>query len=93
MPISIDPRYQIADTSGIYSPALVLFREILEANVDEMIRIAGRASRLRPHCKTHKMPAVARIELAKGITKHKAATFAEAEMLAQAGVKDVMPGL
>ncbi len=89
MPISIDPRYQIADTSGIYSPALVLFREILEANVDEMIRIAGRASRLRPHCKTHKMPAVARIELSKGIVKHKAATFAEAEMLAQAGVKDV----
>jgi D-threonine aldolase len=89
MPIAIDPRYQIAETSEIFSPALVLFREILEANVDEMIRVAGRASRLRPHCKTHKMPAVTRIELAKGITKHKAATFAEAEMLAGAGVKDV----
>ncbi len=54
-----------------------------------MIRIAGRPSRLRPHCKTHKMPAVTRIELGKGIVKHKAATFAEAEMLAGAGAKDV----
>jgi D-threonine aldolase len=89
MPTVIDPRYRIADTSRIFTPALVLFREILEANLDEMIRIAGRPTRLRPHCKTHKMPAVTRIELAKGIVKHKAATFAEAEMLADAGAKDV----
>ena len=84
-----DPRYRIADSSQILSPALVIFREILEENVDEMIRIAGQASRLRPHSKTHKMAAVTRIELAKGIVKHKAATLAEAEMLADAGAKDV----
>jgi D-serine deaminase-like pyridoxal phosphate-dependent protein len=30
------------------------------------------------------------LELARGITRHKAATFAEAEMLAQAGVKDIV---
>jgi D-serine deaminase-like pyridoxal phosphate-dependent protein len=35
------------------------------------------------------MPAVTKLELARGITKHKAATFAEAEMLADAGVTDV----
>jgi D-serine deaminase-like pyridoxal phosphate-dependent protein len=89
MPTSIDPRYRIAETDQILTPALVLFREILDANLDEMIRIAGGPSRLRPHCKTHKMSAVTRIELAKGIAKHKAATLAEAEMLADAGAKDV----
>jgi D-serine deaminase-like pyridoxal phosphate-dependent protein len=30
------------------------------------------------------------LQLARGITKHKAATFAEAEMLAEAGVKDIV---
>jgi D-threonine aldolase len=84
-----DSRYRIADSDRIFSPALVLFREILDENLDEMIRIAGRASRLRPHSKTHKMAAITKIELAKGIAKHKAATFAEAEMLAEAGAKDV----
>ena len=54
-----------------------------------MIEIAGDVRRLRPHCKTHKMPAVTKIELSMGITKHKCATFAEAEMLADCGVKDI----
>ena len=84
-----DLRYRIFDTSEIITPALVVFREILVANLDQMISIAGDASRLRPHCKTHKMPDVTRLELSKGIQKHKAATFAEAEMLADAGVPDV----
>jgi D-serine deaminase-like pyridoxal phosphate-dependent protein len=85
----MDSRYRIADTSSIISPALVVFREQMEDNLRRMIAIAGRADRLRPHCKTHKMPAVTKIELAHGIGKHKAATFAEAEMLADAEVKDI----
>ena len=35
------------------------------------------------------MQEVAELELKLGITKHKCATFAEAEMLALAGVKDI----
>ncbi len=81
--------YQIADTAEIFSPALVIFSEVLNANIAEMIRVAGDVNRLRPHCKTHKMPEVVKRQLAAGITKHKAATFAEAEMLADAGVKDI----
>jgi len=81
--------YAIADTSQILSPALLVYREIVIRNLKKMITIAGGAERLRPHCKTHKMPAVTKIELAMGITKHKCATFAEAEMLADCGVKDI----
>jgi D-serine deaminase-like pyridoxal phosphate-dependent protein len=83
------PEYSIADTSEIITPALVVFRDLMERNLAEMIRIAGGPTRLRPHCKTHKMSAVARRQIELGITKHKAATFAEAEMLAQAGAPDI----
>ena len=85
----MDAKYAIADTSNILSPALLVYREILDRNLRKMIEIAKDMRRLRPHCKTHKMPAVTKIELAMGITKHKCATFAEAEMLADCGVKDI----
>lgn len=85
----MDEQFRIADTSEIITPALIVFREVLEENIDKMIRIAGDLSRLRPHCKTHKMREVTELQLERGITKHKAATFAEAEMLADAGVKDI----
>jgi D-serine deaminase-like pyridoxal phosphate-dependent protein len=86
----VNSRYHIADTSQIITPALIVFREIVEANLDRMVQIAGDPVRLRPHCKTHKMSEVVALELARGIRKHKAATIAEAEMLARAGADDVL---
>ena len=85
----VDARYAIADTRGILSPGLIVFRDLVEKNLDEMVRVAGSAARLRPHCKTHKMREIAEMQLAHGITKHKCATIAEAEMLAEAGAKDI----
>lgn len=85
----MDERYKVKDTSAIITPAIVVFREVLEANIARMIDIAGDVARLRPHCKTHKIREIVELQLARGITKHKAATFAEAEMLANAGVRDV----
>jgi D-threonine aldolase len=85
----MDSIYSIADTSTIFSPALLVYRKIVVSNLEKMIKIAQSTSRLRPHCKTHKMSAVTKLELAMGITKHKCATFAEAEMLADCGVKDI----
>jgi D-serine deaminase-like pyridoxal phosphate-dependent protein len=82
-------RYAIADTRNLLSPSLIVFRDLVERNLDEMVRVAGSPARLRPHCKTHKMREITQMQLARGITKHKCATIAEAEMLAQAGVKDI----
>lgn len=81
--------YQIDDARQIISPALVVFRDLVAQNLDKMIAIARDPARLRPHCKTHKMREVIEMQLAWGIGKHKCATFAEAEMLAEAGVKDI----
>jgi D-serine deaminase-like pyridoxal phosphate-dependent protein len=81
--------WSIQEPDRIESPQLLVFREHLEHNLQTMLKLAGSVDRLRPHCKTHKMPAVIRRLLELGITRHKAATLAEAEMLAQVGVTDI----
>ena len=58
-----EQRYHVEDVDQIISPALVVFRETLDENLDEMVRIAGDPSRLRPHCKTHKMTQVVQLQL------------------------------
>jgi len=85
----VNPNYTIENASDIITPALVLFREAMQRNIETMIRIAGDPARLRPHCKTTKMKEVVHELLDRGISKHKAATFAEAEMLADAGASDI----
>lgn len=85
----MEAAYAIASTSEIITPAVIIFRDLLERNLDKMVEIAGDPARLRPHCKTHKMLQVVELQIARGVTKHKAATFAEAEMLARAGASDV----
>lgn len=85
----IDQRYQADGIEQVLSPSLVIFRDLVDENLKRMITIAGSPERLRPHCKTHKMPAAVEIELAAGIARHKCATIAEAEMLADSGVRDI----
>ena len=85
----MEHRYAIANPHEILSPGLVVFEEIVRDNIARMKRTAGEASRLRPHCKTHKMIDIVRLEVGMGIAKHKCATFAEAEMLALGGARDV----
>ena len=84
------PWYQVANAAEVASPALLLYPERIRANIQTMIRIAGRPERLRPHVKTHKLAEVVRLQLAAGITKFKCATIAETEMTAGAGAKDVL---
>ncbi len=82
--------YWIEDADPLITPSLLVFSDLVERNLETMVRMAGNPARLRPHCKTHKMPRVIEMQLQRGIQKHKAATFAEAEMLARAGATDVL---
>lgn len=75
---------------AIPSPALVIDLAAITDNLDQMIATSGDINRLRPHCKTHKMLELSKLEVQRGITRHKAATFAEAEMVARAGATDVV---
>lgn len=81
--------YRINHPEQIFSPGFIVFRSLVKQNLETMIKIAGNVERLRPHCKTHKMPELTKLQLAAGITKQKAATLAEAEMLAEVGVKEI----
>lgn len=82
--------YTVTNPEDAFSPGLLIFRELLDHNLDQMVKIAGLPSRLRPHCKTHKTREIVQMQIEAGITKHKCATIAEAEMLADVGVEDIM---
>ena len=74
----------------LHSPSMLVFADQVRTNIDQMIQTAGNVDRLRPHCKTHKMAAIVRILIDKGVLRHKAATIAEVEMLADAGATDIV---
>lgn len=86
----MDPTYAVANASGLPSPALLFYPEIIRQNIARAVEMAGGPDRLRPHVKTHKTAAITRMALAAGITRHKCATLAEAEMLARCGAPDVL---
>ncbi|HET7839693.1 MAG TPA: alanine racemase, partial [Rectinemataceae bacterium] len=86
----MDERYIVDNAAFLPTPALLFYEEAIRANHELAIRIAGSASRLRPHIKTHKTPEIVKIALGFGISKFKCATIAEAEMLAAAGAKDIL---
>ena len=57
----MNPIYQINDTTAIYTPALVFYRELIQHNLALAIKMAGGPQRLRPHVKTHKTREIARM--------------------------------
>lgn len=77
--------------SQIETPALVIDRRAFLENMAAMDRLLAQTSMaLRPHYKSHKSVAIAKLQLeagAKGITTAK---LSEAEDLAQAGVQDIL---
>jgi D-serine deaminase-like pyridoxal phosphate-dependent protein len=86
----MNPHYTVRDTSAIYSPALLFYKDLIRANIARAVELAGGPERLRPHVKTHKTREIVCMEMDAGINKHKCATLAEAEMLASCGAADVL---
>jgi D-serine deaminase-like pyridoxal phosphate-dependent protein len=86
----MNPCYTIRDTSGIFSPALLFYKDLIRANIARAVELAGAAERLRPHAKTHKTREIIGLGMEAGIRKWKCATIAEAEMIASCGVPDVL---
>jgi D-serine deaminase-like pyridoxal phosphate-dependent protein len=86
----MNPAYKLSDVSGVFSPSLVLFPELIRRNIARVVEMAGGPQRLRPHVKTHKTREIARMLIDAGVTKHKCATIAEAEMLGTVGAPDVL---
>lgn len=82
--------FAVDNAHQIDSPALLVYRERVRHNIALAKAMVGDVTRLRPHVKTHKSSAIARLQLEAGITKYKCATMAEAEMLGRCGAPDVL---
>jgi D-serine deaminase-like pyridoxal phosphate-dependent protein len=81
-----------SDLAHVDTPALLLDTDALHANIDHMARyFAGKPATLRPHFKSHKCTALARLQLqagnAVGIT---CAKLGEAEVAADAGIRNIL---
>jgi D-serine deaminase-like pyridoxal phosphate-dependent protein len=75
----------------IETPALILDLDLLEENIRVMAEFfKGRKARLRPHFKTCKCPNVAHLQLAAGAKGITCAKAGEAEVLVNAGVRDIL---
>jgi D-serine deaminase-like pyridoxal phosphate-dependent protein len=86
----MNPVYALKETSSIFTPALLFYKHLIRQNIARAIEIAGSPNRLRPHAKTHKTREIIRLEMDAGITRHKCATLAEAEMIASCGIADIL---
>jgi len=74
----------------IDTPALVVDLDALERNIAHMAAFAReRGLRLRPHAKTHKCAAIARLQIAAGAVGVCVQKTAEAEALAVQGIGDL----
>jgi D-serine deaminase-like pyridoxal phosphate-dependent protein len=82
--------FELNEADEIDSPALLIYKDRVASNIETMINIAGDADRLMPHVKTHKMAEIVKMQIEAGISKFKCATIAEAEMVAEAGAKNIL---
>jgi D-serine deaminase-like pyridoxal phosphate-dependent protein len=81
----------LPDLDEVVTPALVVDRGRLVANVAEMAaRAESLGVALRPHAKTHKCPAVAALQREHGAAGLTVATLTEAEGFAAEGVADLL---
>ena len=72
------------------TPALLVDYEIMKDNLQRMQQKADMAAvRLRPHTKTHRTPALARLQVAAGANGITVSKLGEAEVMAANGLHDI----
>lgn len=73
------------------TPSLLIYLDVLGRNIAEMAEVARTAGvRLRPHTKTHKCPDIARMQVEAGASGITVAKLGEAEVMADAGLDDLL---
>lgn len=73
------------------TPALLIDLEIMERNIRRVAEYARSHNlRLRPHTKTHKTPALGRMQLDSGAAGLTVAKVGEAEVMAASGTPDLL---
>src|SRR3954469_22838460 len=77
--------------STLDTPALLVDLDVMEANIARIVatcRAHGVA--WRPHSKAHKTPQIAHMQIAAGAIGVTCAKLGEAEVMAAAGIRDIL---
>lgn len=73
------------------TPALIIDLDLMESNISKMAKFFESVDAdLRPHSKTHKIPIIAHKQIAAGAIGICCQKLAEAEVMAAAGVEDIL---
>ena len=83
--------YKIDNAGELLTPALVIYPEIVDANIEATLRLlGGDANRWRPHLKTAKLGFIMHRLAEKGVVNAKCSTTVELAAACEAGMKDVL---
>ncbi len=75
------------------TPEIVLDLGVVRTNILRAASLAADAGvAMRPHTKTHKLPEIARLQLEAGAVGVQVAKLGEAEVMADAGIDDILVG-
>ncbi len=75
----------------LLTPCLCLDRKVLQGNIQRMADfLAPGKVRIRPHSKTHKCPAIAHMQLEAGAIGITCAKLSEAQVMVEAGIRDIL---
>lgn len=84
-------QYRLEEPDRLMTPALLVYPELVDANIKAAIRMAGGdPARWRPHIKTTKIPAVVELLIANGVSRLKCSTTLELRVACQARADDVL---
>jgi D-serine deaminase-like pyridoxal phosphate-dependent protein len=77
--------------TAVDTPALLVDLDVMEANMARVLATCRKNGvAWRPHCKGHKSPDIARREVAAGAIGVTCAKLGEAEVMAAAGISDIL---
>ena len=88
--MSIDTlKKEIAEAFG--TPAVVIDLDVVDRNIERVQKLCEKAGvRNRPHIKTHKIPALAKRQIAAGASGITCQKLGEAEVMVDAGIDDIV---
>ncbi|MGC2648784.1 MAG: D-TA family PLP-dependent enzyme, partial [Candidatus Sulfotelmatobacter sp.] len=86
-----DERHRVAGIEDVLTPALLVYPEIVAANIAQTLHLLGNdPDRWRPHIKTAKLAYTVRMLVERGIRNFKCATTLELLVACDSGAADVL---
>ena len=86
-----DERYRVVDIEDVLTPALVVYPEIIAANIAAtLLLLNGDGDRWRAHIKTSKLAYTLRMMVERGVRNFKCATTLELLVACRSGAGDVL---